>query len=241
MYNILPFIEQQAVYDLPSDGDANMLLPVQLEGATTMVTTPIPMYGCPSRRSHITYPNPVGGSNVAINSNASTIVVRTDYAINHGDTADGLPHHTFGPPSLADGMDPKYPWPEWRLGLRGVSFLRSEIGMRHITDGSSNTYLIGEKYLNPDSYDKGIDGADNESMYTGHNNDNARFTTLLLPPLQDRPGLALSENFGSVHSAAWNVAFCDGSVHSLSYTIEPETHRRLGSRNDDLPAEVPGR
>ncbi|MEZ6072156.1 MAG: DUF1559 domain-containing protein [Pirellulales bacterium] len=240
VYNILPYVEQQAVHSLPSDGDPGALMPQQLAGAARMVTTPIPMFGCPSRRSHVPYPNPVGGSNVANNSDSSLVVVRTDYAINHGDTADGGPHHVAGPGSMAVVDDGTYVWPDWRLGLTGVSFLRSEIALRHVTDGSSNTYLIGEKYLNPDSYATGMDGADNESMYTGHNNDNARFTTLQLLPRQDRPGLLGTENFGSAHASTWNVAFCDGSVHALSYSIDAESHRRLGSRNDGLPVEIPG-
>ena len=28
------------------------------------------------------------------------------------------------------------------------------------------------------------------------------------------------------------MAFCDGSVHTMSFTIDRETHRRLGNRKD---------
>ena len=36
--------------------------------------------------------------------------------------------------------------------------------------------MFGEKYLNPDYYYNGGDGADNETMYTGYDNDSHRTT-----------------------------------------------------------------
>jgi hypothetical protein len=33
-------------------------------------------------------------------------------------------------------------------------------------------------------------------------------------------------------------AFCDSSVRSIPYTIDPQTHRRLGNRKDGMLVDV---
>jgi len=129
----------------------------------------------------------------------------------------------------------------------GISYLRSEVTIAMITDGTSNTYMLGEKYINPDHYLDGLDGGDNETMYCGYNSDMFRTTwydgknaATAYTPMQDTPGWSASDIgniFGSAHAISCNMSFCDGSVQAINYSIDPETNRRLGNRQDDLPVD----
>ena len=128
----------------------------------------------------------------------------------------------------------------------GISYLRSRVKISDITDGTSKTYMLGEKYLIPDHYYDGEEGADNESMYCGYDNDNHRTTFYQAgnppdhQPMQDTPGWlgGTYACFGSAHANSLNMAFCDGSVQAVNYTIDPETHRRLGNRKDGLTIDA---
>ena len=59
------------------------------------------------------------------------------------------------------------------------------------------------------------------------------------PPSQDRPGLCgCMTIFGSAHEAGFNMAFCDGAVKLMSYTIDPTFHLHLGHRADGEPTQL---
>ena len=60
------------------------------------------------------------------------------------------------------------------------------------------------------------------------------------PPLPDTPGYSSLGDvvYGSAHNNVFNVAFCDGSVQPMSYTIDPTVHKNLGNRKDDQPIDA---
>ena len=155
---------------------------------------------------------------------------RSDYAANAGDT--DLVYQWLGPVPYATGDAPGYPWPS-PSNYTGIQFVRSEIKIADITDGTSNTYMVGEKYLNSDLYFTGTDPADDQSMFSGFNNDNSRSSDPVYgPPSQDMPGYSNEGLWGSAHAEGFNMAFCDGSVRWINYSIDPTTHRYLGNRHD---------
>jgi hypothetical protein len=242
MYNILPFMEQAAKHDMPKDGLPEKLTDPQLEGARRMLIDPVGILYCPSRRTgkffnkekQIRFAN-----NSAMNPpEERDYIGRGDYAGNAGDYAIG------GGATGPAGFTSIYKWltvdsqgllnpdinPDGTLYFTGISFERSEIGLKHIGDGTSRTYLYGEKYLDPTAYETGRDTGDNENWSAGHDNDTLRTTAF--PPLQDTAGLENGNIFGSAHTATWNVAWCDGHVESLSYDIDPQVHKNNGNRWD---------
>jgi prepilin-type N-terminal cleavage/methylation domain-containing protein len=231
-FNLLPYMEQTQTYGLGAGLDGAL----QEAALANMVRTYQRYFNCPTRRGPQLFTNAFGGF-VAFNAGTSNMVARVDYAANVGDQL--LDEYDGGPESLAAGDDPAYPWPD-TSGLTGICFRRSRVRPAELTDGSSSTYLIGEKYLNPDAYYTGTDTADNEDAYVGFDNDICRTAALGRTPMLDTKGFADTFRFGSAHPVTFNMALCDGSVHSINYTIDGEVHRRLGNRCDGYHVEAPG-
>jgi len=244
-YTLLPFLEQEALHQLGADGDPKTITSTQRQGGTRLVQTPLAVYACPTRRRPGCWPvvNLHNWPNQHGTTGNLTLNTRGDYAACAGDPP--LPHDMGGPDSLAiaDGWTASgdwnsHLWYAYSADPGGVSYIRSGISPAHIRDGASNTFLIGEKYLNPDHYYTGEDAGDNQSIYSGYNHDNHRSVRAGYAPRRDTPGVSAPENFGSAHPSGFQMVFCDGSVHHLSYTIDKEIYRRLGLRKDGLPVDA---
>jgi prepilin-type N-terminal cleavage/methylation domain-containing protein/prepilin-type processing-associated H-X9-DG protein len=239
VFVLLPYLEQTELHQRGSDGDPNNWTSTQLAGATQVIQTPLATMNCPTRRNANLYPissTRFSGASVAFyGANTVTTVARADYAICGGD--DVTNWWQAGPADLASAAawTQNRSWTNLAATATGISFMRSEVGIQDISDGTSNTYMLGEKYLNPDDYFTGSDAADDESMYAGFDDDTHRATTIGYSPMQDQPGVMLYQSFGSAHANGLNMSFCDGSVQAISYSIDPEVHRRLGNCHDGLP------
>lgn len=185
-------------------------------------------------------------------------VTKCDYAANSGDSI----HHAGSTMGDADFWVPENyvaiktkekrwtdTWdPESQFYQTGISHYRSEITPSHVTDGLAKTYLAGEKFLNPSIYEdvnlvehKGLMG-DNGSAWVGFDWDNHRVAwqaKSLSQPKDYRPQIDSDKwngpsiwAFGSAHPTVWYMAFCDGSVHALSYEIENKVHSAQANRQD---------
>lgn len=98
-------------------------------------------------------------------------------------------------------------------------------------DGLSNTLLVGEKGMNADHYESGVDGSDDQSLYLGWDQDTVRFATAPWPLTQDQMGLD-TQNFGGPHPGATQFVLCDGSVRPIAFVIDDVTFARLCNRSD---------
>jgi prepilin-type N-terminal cleavage/methylation domain-containing protein/prepilin-type processing-associated H-X9-DG protein len=243
IYSILPQVGEAALHDLGS----NSIGSEASIGYSTRLQTPVALFTCPTRRPCATWgisdkypyvrsPKPFG---------AVSVVARADFAINGG--ASNV-YGFAGPASLQQGDDPQF-WAHSQVAtdFDGISHLHISIGLKSIEDGSSKTYLAGEKYIEFTEYQNGESIGDNESMYAGYCTDLNRFAGSLesvkiglspwAPPLNDQmtaeSGVPGSVRFGSAHPSTCNMAFCDGAVSAVAYDIDPEVHLRAGHRNDN--------
>jgi prepilin-type N-terminal cleavage/methylation domain-containing protein/prepilin-type processing-associated H-X9-DG protein len=233
IYNILPYIEQQQVRDMGAGLGDRQKWPVfqERDGLT------IGFLNCPSRRPSTPFPN--GSGHTPINSRKSTVHARSDYAANAGDI-EALEQQCedIYPASLGAADAGKPGWPPSLKDFNGTAYCGAAVKFAAVTDGLSKTYIVGERYINTEQYDSGLDHGDDWSMWTGYQDDICR-STFYNPatgdnrvPIQDTPGLELHEHFGSAHPGGCNMAFGDGSVQLISYDIDPEIHRQNGNRHD---------
>ena len=187
---------------------------------------------CPSRREPMLLPLISSNQNY-YQCQTVTTATRGDYAVNSGDPSNGDPEVAaqYQPTSVSDGLKTSFVWADTSR-FTGVCFQRSTVRAADISDGLSSTYFVGEKSLGPDWYYTGESAADTETMFTGPNADQYRVTTKGYSVVQDREGYNSWQVFGSAHSGAFNMSFCDGSVQSINYSIDPEAHRCLGNRKD---------
>jgi prepilin-type N-terminal cleavage/methylation domain-containing protein/prepilin-type processing-associated H-X9-DG protein len=87
--------------------------------------------------------------------------------------------------------------------------------LTQISDGTSNTILIGEKAMDPRNYVTGGWCWD-EPFFTGNNGGNGRNGNRIL---QDAPGVPFSNNWGSAHPGVAQFVMADGSVRGLRYSL----------------------
>jgi len=254
-------MEENALHDLAKG--LTMGSPAYRDASIKLHTTPIAGFMCPTRRPpritvalwlDVKLQTWIPG--VA----QSQGVAKSDYAANSGDSNFISGDNFFRPANyigfsesswkVTNGCRPGDP--NLAYCQTGVMFFRSQIKIAQVNDGTSKTYMVGEKWMPVDGYDgtlsttsPGFTYGDNQSMYTGYESDNHRAgwnmqsavsTQEDSQPRQDRAGVADLRTevrwFGSAHSAGLNMVFCDGSVHSISYDIDPVAHSRLAHRFD---------
>jgi len=244
VYNILPFLEQSNLHDLQlaKSGAAKQA------AAATMISTPLAMFNCPSRRSPVAYPH--WGFQFKYADKVDK-VAKTDYAANGGSVAkhpnqmELWPSHCghngdCGPPSIPSDTELRQKAEQVAYqDMNGIVYALSCVPAAVVTDGMSNTYLVGEKYVTVDGYAAVYDDGDNECMYVGYNQDVVRWGAPDVPLYQDRPGYSQARSFGSAHASGVNMCFCDGSVRTMRFSLDPEIHALLANRSDGKPIDPP--
>jgi len=111
------------------------------------------------------------------------------------------------------------------------------VRIQDITDGTSNTLVAGDKRLNL----KGLGQPqpdDNEGYTAGWDVDTVRSTASAPAPDFVGDGWDKAGRFGSSHTGGINAVLADGSVHVISYSINPTVFLYLGNKSDGQPISV---
>ncbi len=239
-YTLLPYMEQQAAFDSP----------------TTSGTMPVPAYACPTRRGSSLLAGTLLMTDYAGNRGSWASSPATPTA------TDTNRDTTFGMLPTVGSIPTSYPSDTSELqknltimtgtlnavqstfvsGLSvptgGVIFIGSSLPPARIRDGASNTYLFGEKYVPPAFLATGGTGY-NVVAFAGDSPDTLRGGHR--PPESDSTPWHDSRKgaFGGPHPGVFNAAFCDGSVRTINFTIEPQTHFLLAAREDRQAVRPP--
>jgi prepilin-type N-terminal cleavage/methylation domain-containing protein/prepilin-type processing-associated H-X9-DG protein len=241
---ILPYMEQDNLYkQIAGQGLGTPKVDVITRCVTRgILPAHLPYQRCPSDGWRPDFPN-------------SNYVACAGLQDNGGDECK-VPYNPFG--IYCDGT--KYGG-NWKCGNNGISlyggtgsnpFKGRTLGA--VTDGLSNTIMLGESLL--DKGDPHLYSAGNRGWATM---DSGTPYHSVQPPI-NYPIVSLdvysssdctpdskvnfwnwqvSHGFKSNHTGGANFAFGDGSVHFINQSIDHITYIKLGIMNDGLPVDLP--
>jgi prepilin-type N-terminal cleavage/methylation domain-containing protein/prepilin-type processing-associated H-X9-DG protein len=260
---ILPFIEQDSIYKTWNlaaryyDGPVGTVLgpgnSASRAQQTADIRASVKTYLCPSRRQ---------GGELSLQEDCDTSATATptpDPAPPPGNNAARFSAPTMLPGAvgdyaaclgtlLSDGTSGGVNWANDLANgaiiraTGSVPNARSVTNIAAITDGTSNTFMVGEKHVRPGWLGslKGGDG----SIYNGiWGTFSGRVAgpedPLALSPTDITPSLTpagsdgpYARKFGSWHTGVCQFVFCDGSVRAVRVNIDTTTLMYLSRRND---------
>ncbi|MBA3481619.1 MAG: DUF1559 domain-containing protein [Pirellulales bacterium] len=259
-YQLLPFIEdanaQRNAAAAGAAGDPT-------KGTGALQEHAVPMLNCPSRRgptqSSVVDPDTGKASYLIDYAGAIGGIPRTENQSRYDDYMQQMTQYlgdrtkTITAPAKNDlfwgctSCTSTLPAPDDEPVFRGI-IQRSDsqgegfhagwgktVSFRQISDGASNTMLIGEKRLVPSKIDTGS-WHDDRGWTDGWDPDTMRST--MFPVEVDgeendvSPQNFLPYSFGAAHAGGMNCVFADGSVQTIGYTVDRDVFIYLGNRED---------
>jgi prepilin-type N-terminal cleavage/methylation domain-containing protein len=220
---ILPYLEQDALYR-----QWDLTRGYEFQTVTAQQTT-VPLYFCPSRRAPMVGPD----TKTVVNTLPQPAGALGDYACCMGtgtgrndNTANGafVCSRVPNPPNV--NRDDNPPGADSAV----IPSWSAYTSVQTLADGTSNTFLIGEKHVPVDHFGQHDNSVADGPFYSGADFDNAQRDTATVPaPDPTTTGSAITR-FGSYHPGVCQFVFGDGSVRSISNNIDLTTYRALSTR-----------
>jgi prepilin-type N-terminal cleavage/methylation domain-containing protein len=113
-----------------------------------------------------------------------------------------------------------------------------------ITDGTSNTFLVGEKHIRPSAMpgngeDRSVFNGQTDNAFSrlaGHGVvGTAPFDFYLVTNARDELGVQNNQRFGGYHPGVVQFGFCDASVKPVRHSIDIDTLNNLAVKDDGGP------
>jgi prepilin-type processing-associated H-X9-DG protein len=234
LVQLLPFIEQ-----------------TNLMASSSAGSTPVKIYFCPSRRAPSTRVS-YGGGIAAMNDYAMPMwkdqVTTNQYGgAGFGGANGGCWNMWSDTQGTLNGAVDNTNYPFYyncifvRAGKQTVVYSANRFTT--VTDGTSNTIMLAEKYVTPSLYappDTTIDTlAFTDSGWTGGFTSWSTMRCSMNGPYPDtNPGSANWQMFGSAHPNGINAVFADGSVHPIKYGISNAIFQVLVRINDGIVVDM---
>ena len=233
---ILPFLEQEAIYDILVEQSDNFSNPIWSDTANgdTAVNV-LPIFLCPSdnsdvhNRKRFRTPDAIHGGSDLFHARSNYIGVLGPRLRDFFPQVDDFEDISF---TLKGEIDDLF-----TLNLPGILYLNSEVTFGEISDGTSNTFIIGERDSAnfPNSTLQRSAGVWCGSIQ-------ASALHQCLGPTSGEPEFTLNStvaiNFGgqtsfaSEHPGGANFGRADGSVEFVAETISRKLYQALGTKAD---------
>jgi prepilin-type N-terminal cleavage/methylation domain-containing protein len=120
-------------------------------------------------------------------------------------------------------------------GNRGVVGFRAETSLKNITDGTSQTALVGEVGRATSESGHAFNGDHNPGLSLGEGSEGDFCQRCELNGVEGGDG-----GFGGVHSGGVLFVMCDGSVRSISRETDPPVLDRMATRAGDDHYDING-
>jgi len=237
---ILPFIEQQAIHSILSEQSNNFKTPDWVAaGHGDTAEEILPIFHCPSdemeERNTVRGRTPGGSRQHGKSNYAGVLGPRLKVDFPSVDDFDDISFTQSGPIAQGNVTDADL----FVLKLPGILYLNSEVTFGEISDGASNTFVIGERdgsFYAPDQWQI----IRQRSAATWCGAVWAQGLSQCLGPTSGDPEFALNSvintrfarqyPFASLHPGGANFGRADGSVEFVAETISNRLYQEMGTK-----------